>query len=299
MEVDYRGYKNIFVLGAGASVEYGLPTWIELGERIKKKVIERADSYDYGKEIISWIEKVGDQKSYTTIDECIAAESIAREYHSNGPEIEDEIFRAMREIFIDSYTDNDDGWIRKLNEKILQNQNLNGSFAFINYNYDNVLDKNFLNINYLSEKERRLTYRDRLANLSPIIAKVFHPHGFLFFDTPEDQVLHVIKSKHTVKTPDTDFHDVVSCHDSYSHKVFNGDLGGFADGNLYLLGLGGGMQINLSKINFSKRFDEIHVTIKDEKKKSNILDFLSEKFEVSIDEIEIHSSCSDLIESCF
>jgi len=299
MEIDYQGVRNILVLGAGASVEYGLPAWVKLGELIKKKVTANIDQYAHGKEIIAWIDKVGDEKQYRSIDACIAKESIAREYHSSGPEIENEIFRVMREIFIDSYSENEEGWIRLLNEKILQNPPVASSLAFINYNYDNVLDRNFLNFDYLSEKERRLSYKVILAGLSKVVREVFHPHGFLFFDTPDDHILHISKSKHTIKTGDSDFHDVVSCYDSYNHSVINGSYSSTPNGNLYILGLGGGLEVNLSKINFKVQFREIHVTIHDEKRKEGVLTFLSEIYNISPSEIKVYSTCKELIENCF
>lgn len=47
--------EHILVLGAGASVDYGLPVWEDLGLLIKKEVEKDIDNrYEYKKEILSW-----------------------------------------------------------------------------------------------------------------------------------------------------------------------------------------------------------------------------------------------------
>ena len=128
--------NHILVLGAGASSDYGLPVWKDLNISIKEKINkDTGNYYQHKKEILSWMDKVGEKKDYYTIDECIQKESVSKNCHSNGHEIENQIFLIIRDIFDEVYKENNDGWIRKLNEKILHNKevSLEHTMTFINY----------------------------------------------------------------------------------------------------------------------------------------------------------------------
>ena len=95
---------HILILGAGASVDYGLPIWKDLDLLIRNKISKDSENYyKYKKEILAWIDKVGSEKVYQTIDQCIKDESVSPDYHTTGPEIENEIFLILKEIFIEAY----------------------------------------------------------------------------------------------------------------------------------------------------------------------------------------------------
>lgn len=286
--------QHLLILGAGASKEYGLPVWKELTQLIKDKVNFNKDGqYEYQKEILEWIEKMIEKKEYGTLDECIAKES--DKYHFGGDKIENQIFLIVKEILNDKYEDNYNGWIKLLNEKILHNINLEYQIAFINYNYDNVLSRNFLKFEHLSDKKRNLTHQVRLRSLSEVVVGVLHPHGYISHDKKIDPQLYI--QSDTIKSNNNRYVDMISCHDGKDHSVYKANL---ASGiKLYFLGLGGGLQFNLTKMNFENPVSEIHVTIQDISKKDEIVDFLSKKFRKLKVDIKIYSDCAELIEKCF
>jgi hypothetical protein len=64
--------NKVLILGAGSSVEYGLPLWKDLSFLIHEKINKDTENrYKYKKEIVSWLNKVGEDKEYETIDRCI------------------------------------------------------------------------------------------------------------------------------------------------------------------------------------------------------------------------------------
>jgi hypothetical protein len=111
-----RSVTKIIILGAGASVDYGLPVWKDLSKLVIDE-INGNEKYKHGKEILEWLEKIGDYKAYETIDKCILEESILPQYDTKGTEIENEIFLAVKNIFDKRYKKNDSGWINFLNKK--------------------------------------------------------------------------------------------------------------------------------------------------------------------------------------
>lgn len=293
-------YKNkIFILGAGASVDHGLPTWSELKNLIIKKV-NNSDSYQYKKEILDWLSYVGDDKKYKTIDECIKYESIADTYHDNGHKIEDELFRIIKDIFVDLYKENRSGWIRLFNDKIKGSSNsIHEYLAFINYNYDNVLDLNFLDFNHLSAKEKEINDSDVLRQLANVRIPVLRPHGAFNIE----EFLHTNNFIDTNKTNKTNFIDAVSCYESKKHEVIFHDRfnrvavrGKFS---VYILGLGRGLFVNLNNIDFMGVVSEINITIKDNENNDSILDFLTKKFNISKENINVFDNCEELIDKCF
>ncbi|GEM_PF-5922535 len=293
---------HIFILGAGASVDYGLPTWAQLSSLIKEKIKNDTEGhYGHKQEALDWIDKVGEKGTYSTIDECISKESVSSQYHTNGHHIENEIFLITKEIFSERYHDAPGGWIRKLNEKILANRGfkLEERIAFVNYNYDHVLEGNFLNFEHLPAKHRVYTHKTHLNDLSGVTAPAFYPHGSLFTDYDLIQLPNTSRlerSFHTMKTGNGEHLDVVSCFDSGSHTIDS--YSGMAR-KLYILGLGNGLKLNLSNLQFEIPVSEVHVTIRDKSLKDGILNFLSKKFEIRPDEIKTYDNCDDLVDFNF
>lgn len=289
--------QHLLILGAGASVDYNLPVWADLCPKMKNLLeSEEGDLYTYKTEILSWISRVGQGSRYATIDECIAIESISKEYKANGGDIENQIFILMRDILQKSYTENEDGWINTLNRKFLTTS-LESRIAFINYNYDDVLNQNFLNFDGLTQKEKRSIYKTRLAELSGVQIPTLCPHGTLFPNNEIDYNSHVFRYASTIKTGDDEYVDVVSCFDSGEHEVFKDNL--VSKVNLYILGLGGGMEINLNKILLRNPVSKIHVTVRDKSLTENIFTYLSEQYKVPTSEIKEYSNCDELVAKCF
>ncbi len=288
---------HLFILGAGSSVDYGLPTWSNLAEILKNKINSSPEgSLQYKTEIMEWIDKVGQDKEHDTIDRCITKESRSKVYRSNGLAIENSIFLLMKEIFRDIYSPNEDGWINKLNQVILDRQWLENKIAFINYNYDNVLDENILKFDFLTEKELNVDYRVRIANLDTRIP-IFYPHGNFFSETELSDNSYLNRNITTNKTDLTNVIDAISCHESEAHtlKKYGSD-----NIKLYILGLGWGLPVNLEKITFiMSPVSEIHVTIKDSDIKEKILETLSTKFNIPVHDINVYGNCDELIEQSF
>ena len=289
--------KHLFILGAGSSVDYGLPTWKKLSDLVKIKTEnDNNNLYKYKVEILNWLDRIGENKKYKTIDECVMAESVSRDYHNNGHEIENEIYKIIMDIFEESYKDNDTGWIRKLNENIKNKENLDleDKISFINYNYDDVLDKNFLNFEYLPAKYKLFNYKNRLKILSDVKANCFYPHGY--FSSKCDSS-YMDKEKDTIKSGNEEFIDVVSCYESKKHSVSTYNLAQTT--SLYILGLGGGLETNLKNIGFGNKISDIHITIRDKSLENQIISFLSEKFKLDQTEIKVYDDCYDLVDNCF
>lgn len=287
--------KHVLILGAGASVDYGLPVWRDLSDLAKKEIItDTKNIYKHKKEILEWLEKVGANKEYDSIDRCIEKESTSSKY-PDGSDIENELFLIMKSIFDKMYKSNDQGWIRTLNEKILNSkkEDFENSLFFVNYNYDDVLERNFLNFSYLHKKHYKYKYRLRLTALSTTVVDALYPHGK--FSKNEEDGSHISIRKQTMKSHQEEDLDVISCYDGEQHDIFNYTNIAF---ELYILGLGGGLKTNLNNLRFpNNSIAKIHVTIKESSLRSDILRFLTERFQHS--EIIIYPSCEDLVSKCF
>lgn len=293
--------RNILILGAGASAEYGLPVWDELGPLITAKIRnDFTGAYQYKEEILTWINKIGQGKKYVTLDQCLQVESAERDFHTTGTAVENQIFLILKDIFTERYNLNGDGgWIRKLNEKLLRPKSGSPGTAisFINYNYDDVLERNLLNFEYLPDKHKRLNFRDRLKELSEKEFATLYPHGNLFSVDELSYRHNVSRSSHTMKSGEDDFVDAVSCLESYPYRVITGpNIMGLT---LYILGLGGGLQINLGNLDFDVSVSRIHVTIRNPAVREGLVNYLIERFQIPSDKISVYDDCQHLVESCF
>ncbi len=282
--------QTILVLGAGASTDYGLPAWKDLGNLIKKELDnDSKGKYKYKKEISEWVDKVGDKKIYDTIDKCITNESFSPKY-PNSPKIENELFIMMESIFLKKYKENNNGWIKILNDKILIKKSLENSLAFVNFNYDDILEKNFLIFDYLHQKAKELTYNLRLQKLSSVMVRALYPHGKF----SRDQESHLSIEMQTIKSGHNEYLDAVSCYEGEKHLLYK-QSGKF---ELLILGLGGGLKYNLDKISFPYNdISSIQVTVTDSGKNKEIIDFLSNRYKTN--EIKVYHDCNELITKRF
>ncbi len=301
MEINF-GYRNkVFILGAGASKDYGLPIWKELDSLIRDNLKnEEGNKYSRSKDILAWLDKVGEKKEYKTIDECVEKESVSGIYHSDGDSVENDLFLSVKDVFNGVYKENNEGWIKKLNDKILRHptNRLEEEIAFISYNYDNILEKNLLKFGHLPGKHSRLNVKPRLDQLSATaLMPVLYGHGNLYMESEVPQDSHTKRYYKTMKSGIDGYVDVVSCYEGHNHTVAHNSYSGELE--LYILGLGGGLKFNLNKLTLHKKVSKIFVTVSDHNNDEDITNFLSTKFKISSERISIYRTCIDLVEDCF
>lgn len=307
--------NKVFILGAGASVDYGLPVWGSLGSLVKDYLdSEKGKDNIYKKEILEWLDLIGEDKMYDSIDECIYKETSSIKYKENGQEIEFEIFLILKVIFRELYNketsyDKETSWIKKLNEKIRKKEGIDwGDLFFVNYNYDSVLADNILDFSYLSKTERERLYRERLNSLHKNVfhhkIPCFHPHGLFNFSSTS----YLNEESDTINSHDVSIPNTVSCYHGKKHEIVFSGHSRYV--NLYILGLGGGLKINLDNLIFNNvtNINNIYITIRrnsnktkqeNEIAKRDIINFLKEKFGLEEDNIKSYEDCVSLIDETF
>ncbi len=194
---------NIFVLGAGASVDYGLPVWNKLREQLMEYLNANREclgSPAITNHFIEDLKEIGEDKKYRTVDELISKfSSEADDFFATTQRI----FEAVKRIFKSKVMTDSQGWIetfvKKNNlESLLRNADSNYSSVFINFNYDTLLLRGI--VTFFSElyestlnperaewnKNTGLEYE---AKFEPCAKKIYHPHGVLYlFDRDEIKI---------------------------------------------------------------------------------------------------------------
>ena len=290
-----QNITKLFILGAGASADYGLPMWDELIELLKAKINSNKEMpFIHKDKIFSWLEKTGKGKQYKTIDECIYYESDSQTHHLDGLDIENEFFQIMKIIFEEKYRVSNDGWIQKLNYKLLENENLRHLIGFISYNYDDILENNLFDYDkILTQKQRQTEHREAINSFSNFQFRAHYPHGNFYPKTSA----HLIKEIQTNKTGVHRLVDAITCYNCKANVVRKASR--HSEVSLYILGLGGGLKENLLKLDIRFPIHNIIVTISDPKKKDEVTKFLADKFKKQPEEILVFESCKELIEGSF
>lgn len=303
-EINFQNRSKIFILGAGASMDYSLPSWPGLNDLLLEKLnSSKGEDYKYKTEMIDWVSKTGEGKQYPTIDECIHKE--ARLNKKDGLLIEQELFSVMKDVLTnDDYKkeEEDNRWITSLNKVILNKRSLNleNNIAFISYNYDYVLGKNLLDYNnYLSEAEQKLEHKGNLSDITRSVFPILYPHSTFdkeehnnlekFFDTLKDEEYGITTTTHHLSgTKKIVFYE----RSQYGLRHYNPEI------TLYILGLGAGLG-NLDKINFARDPKNIHVTIFNAEDKEKVLKYLMSRFNLPEEGISIYKDCEELMEKAF
>lgn len=307
--------NKVFILGAGASVDYGFPVWNDLTLLIKNYLDgEKGKDAQYKKEILEWLDLIGEgeDKKYRTLDECIYHESSSHSYKENGQDIELEIFRILKEIFSSLYDPKKISWIKNLNEKIRIKEGIDwNDIFFVNYNYDSVLANNILNFGYLPKTDRERIHRERIIDLDHVSQRAdyqkipcLYPHGL--FEYSERGFLR--EESDTINSHDDSIPETVSCYHSKKHEIYFSTHSTSID--LYILGVGGGLRVNLDNLIFNdiSKIKNIYITIKpnpiktkqeNDKYEKETISFLKEKFNLSDKNIIMYEDCVSLIEGCF
>lgn len=281
-------FMNIFVLGAGASVDYGLPVWSELGDLLIQNIEENKAtilSADVSN-LVGELGQIGKGKKYRTVDEMIS--KFSRET-TDFAETTAAWFKEVKTILEQRVKPESVGWIetfvRKNNlEILLHNGASNNPSVFINFNYDTLLLMkivefyNGIYVNTANPKKAEWIAKNGLAfekRFQYCATDIFHPHGVLYlFDKDEIKIgentycyptTKTFINSHTsgdgppVNTTRTGEDNAISCHDAYEHFTFieikkrisslaRGGEGA-TDIRLILLGVGpDSLAFNLNKI---------------------------------------------------
>ncbi len=244
---------NIFVLGAGASVDYGLPVWDQLKDLLIKEITINGAvviSSDVTNRLQHELEEIGPGKKYETVDEMIPKFELEEDEEITGP-----FFEVVKGLFKSMPRPECAGWIEtfvdKNNLEILLNVEANAasdySTVFINFNYDTLLlsrivhffKKKYENTSKPEIREWRLSHGDGsdfAAKFRDCAQAIYHPHGILYLRDGDEARISPKASCHPIsKTfrnaytggrsprPNNITHgkdNAISCHDAYENFTF-------------------------------------------------------------------------------
>ena len=243
-------YFNVFVLGAGASVEYGLPLWCELSELFVEEIKKNRASVvspDLSYRFLEELEEIGTGKKYSSVDEMISKFSSET---GNFPATIRWLFEVVKRIFQSRVRTENVGWIETFVDKnnleiLLNNEASNSPSMFINFNYDTLLVLKivqFFNNDYSStlNPDKAEWYKTRGLDFERkyeyCVKDVFHPHGVLYlFDRDEIKIgektfccpttstfVNAQTPVNTLRVSSTRTGEdnAISCHDAKEHFTF-------------------------------------------------------------------------------
>ena len=209
-----KKFVNVFVLGAGASVDYGLPIWCELSELLIRHIEENKAQIPAADVSILLRElgQIGTGKKYTTVDQMIS--EFSRET-TDFAETTAAMFKEVRTILEQRVRPETVGWIERFVksndlEILLRNEATNNSPVFINFNYDDILllkiveffNGKYANTSNLTKAEWRANTGYNFENRFKNCARdIFHPHGILYlFDKDTIKIGEKTHCRPTTKT---------------------------------------------------------------------------------------------------
>ena len=284
-------FANIFVLGAGASVDYGLPIWCELSDLLIQQVTEieaRKFSLDIWNRLVGELEEIGSGKKYSTVDEMISKFSRST---PDFAEVTEEIFEQVKIILKSRVITENVGWIEELIDKndleiLLTRKATNYSTVFINFNYDTLLVSKI--VQFFHREFRRTPNEEKAEwytqtgldferKFEYCANHIYHPHGVLYlFDGNEIKIGEKTFCYPTTKTfinAQTTVEDrrvssygsgsnnAISCHDAHEQFTFADikerihELAGGAQGDVEVRLIVLGVGPDALEFNLDKIFD--------------------------------------------
>ena len=245
-------YVNVFVLGAGASVDYGLPVWRELRELLIEDIKKNGLSGfapGASNRFLDELEQIGPGKTFETVDEMI---SNFEDDEAVFPETTVAIFEVVKKVFKSRAVAESAEWIETFvnqnnMEILLTNEVSNYPTVFINFNYDTLLLSKIVqffkhkcaNASKSEIKQWRLQHgadSDFGKQFEHCANDIFHPHGILYLcESDEVRIGRKASCHPTSKTfrnartrgasLDVSYIKVgvdnaISCHDTQEHFTF-------------------------------------------------------------------------------
>ncbi len=246
-----KRYVNVFVLGAGASVDYGLPVWDKLKELLIEEITINGAvviSSDVTNRLLRKLEDIGPGRTYETVDEMIAKFDDDEASEITGP-----IFDVVKRVFNLRARTKSVGWIETFMDKnnveiLLGNETSGYPSVFINFNYDTLLlskivrffKKKFKNTPKSEIKDWRLNHgaeSDFGLNFEHCAKDIFHPHGILYLCDSDDIKIGrntacrpTSNTFRNARTRGTDLEvshitlgvdNAISCHETRPHFTFS------------------------------------------------------------------------------